>query len=148
MLASAWSKVVSLFLAINFRRMLSLYRPAINVSINCSSLSLYSQSLAIMRAHVMSASIILFCWMSTVWPLSKILMMFHCACLLPSAMQSLLLSVPDNGCPADLADPSSSIKQRHLFCPVYDTCPLSATLDISASDGVSRLCVVASMTAE
>ena len=59
-IASAWSKVVSLFLAINFFRMLSLYRPAIYMSINCSSLSVYSKSLAIMRALVMDASIVSF----------------------------------------------------------------------------------------
>ena len=49
-----------LFLAINFRRMLSLYRPAINVSINCSSLSVYSQSLAIMRVLVTNTSVVSF----------------------------------------------------------------------------------------
>ena len=50
------SSVVVLPFEINLRRMSLLLIPAISVSIRCSSLSVHSQSLAMMRARVMKVS--------------------------------------------------------------------------------------------
>ena len=50
------SSVVDLPFEINLRRMSLLLIPAISVSLSCSSLSVYSQSLAMMRARVIKAS--------------------------------------------------------------------------------------------
>ena len=53
---NASSSVVALPFDINLRRMSLLWIPAIIVFISCSSLSVYSQSLAMMRTRVMKAS--------------------------------------------------------------------------------------------
>ena len=53
---NASSGVVALPFDINLRRISLIWVPAISVSISCSSLSVYSQSLAMMRARVMPAS--------------------------------------------------------------------------------------------
>ena len=50
------SIVVALPFGINLPLMSLLWIPAISMSISCSSLSVYSQSLAMMRARVMKAS--------------------------------------------------------------------------------------------